>query len=256
MNAARRGVVVQGGWIVILWVMHLALYTVLADSIYTVKKGDTISGIAQRYGLSARTLADRNGLSRPQHIYPGQKLRIPGSIVSRTTTAPKSANLPTAVQTAINTAKVRSGRWRHIVVHHSAIDTGTVQGMDRYHREVRHMENGLAYHFVIGNGSGMRNGEIAVGHRWKQQLDGGHLATESLNRVAIGICLVGNFDKHPPSPSQMESLRILTRALMKRGSISATNVKTHQQINPVHTRCPGSKFPIKAFANSLSRATL
>jgi len=64
------------------------------------------------------------------------------------------------------------------------------------------MENGLAYDFVIGNGNGMRDGEIAVGRRWIRQLDGGHLASEEQNKVAIGICLVGNFDKHQPTRGQ------------------------------------------------------
>ena len=72
-----------------------------------------------------------------------------------------------------------------------AVDTGTVKGMDRYHREVRHMENGLAYHFVIGNGSGMGDGDIGIGSRWTKQLDGGHLTSERQNQVSLGICLVG-----------------------------------------------------------------
>jgi N-acetyl-anhydromuramyl-L-alanine amidase AmpD len=123
--------------------------------------------------------------------------------------------------------------------------------MDRYHREERHMENGLAYHFVIGNGQGMGNGEIAVGHRWTAQLDGGHLRSESQNQVSLGICLVGNFDRHKPTPQQMRQLGVLVRALMSRCHLPPDAVKTHRQINVVFTRCPGRHFPTQNFLNSL-----
>ena len=46
-----------------------------------------------------------------------------------------------------------------------------MKGMDRYHRDERHMEHGLAYHFVIGNGNGMGDGEIGVGQRWIEDLN-------------------------------------------------------------------------------------
>ena len=148
---------------------------------------------------------------------------------------------------AINDAPVQGGRWQTIVVHHAAVDEGSVKSLDRYHREQRHMENGLAYHFLIGNGNGMGDGEIAVGNRWKKQLDGGHLHSEAQNKIALGICLIGDFDKHPPTEKQMRSLENLVRALMQRCQLDAGAVKTHQQINLVHTQCPGSKFPTRAF---------
>ncbi len=47
---------------------------------YTVRKGDVISGIAARYDISPRQLAEANGLAlkgRGSVIYPGQKLIIP-----------------------------------------------------------------------------------------------------------------------------------------------------------------------------------
>ena len=113
------------------------------------------------------------------------------------------------------------------------------------------MEHGLAYHFVIGNGHGMADGEIGVSQRWTQQLDGGHLASEAQNKIALGVCLVGNFDKYRPTPKQTESLRALAMALMARCQLKRSAVKTHQQINVVHTRCPGAKFPTQAFCDSL-----
>ena len=47
-----------------------------AKRTYTVKSGDTLSGIAARYGTSWQSLAQKNGLSNPNLIYPGQVIRI------------------------------------------------------------------------------------------------------------------------------------------------------------------------------------
>ena len=45
--------------------------------IYTVKSGDTLSQIAVRFGTTYQTLAQLNGISDPDRIYPGQQLKIP-----------------------------------------------------------------------------------------------------------------------------------------------------------------------------------
>jgi murein DD-endopeptidase MepM/ murein hydrolase activator NlpD len=220
----------------------------LADTVYVVRRGDTLTGIAKKHGLSVAKLADYNGLARNHYVTAGQRLRIPGSAKAPPSTSPV---LPKSMADTVKNAPVKAGRWKYIVIHHSGVDEGTVKGMDRYHREVRRMENGLAYHFVIGNGHGMGDGEIAAGPRWRPQLAGGHLRSEYQNQISIGICLVGNYDKHGPSPAQLRSLTALTRALMNRCDIPLSGVKTHQQINVVHTRCPGSKFPTRSFIETL-----
>ena len=43
---------------------------------YTVKSGDTLSGIASKYGTSYTKLAKMNGISNPNKIYVGQKIRV------------------------------------------------------------------------------------------------------------------------------------------------------------------------------------
>lgn len=42
---------------------------------YTVKYGDTLSGIAAMYGTTYQKLAELNGISNPNKIYAGQKIR-------------------------------------------------------------------------------------------------------------------------------------------------------------------------------------
>jgi membrane-bound lytic murein transglycosylase D len=47
--------------------------------VYTVKSGDTISGIASRHGVSTDAVLAANDLSRTSRIYPGQELLVPVS---------------------------------------------------------------------------------------------------------------------------------------------------------------------------------
>lgn len=43
---------------------------------YVVKRGDTLSGIASKYGTTYQQLAKINGIADPNKIYPGQKIRV------------------------------------------------------------------------------------------------------------------------------------------------------------------------------------
>lgn len=44
---------------------------------YTVRRGDTLSGLALRFGTSVRKLKDRNGIGRRNRIYVGKVLKLP-----------------------------------------------------------------------------------------------------------------------------------------------------------------------------------
>ena len=45
--------------------------------VYTVKRGNTLSGIARRFGVSVQSIVDLNQIPNPNLIFPGQKFRIP-----------------------------------------------------------------------------------------------------------------------------------------------------------------------------------
>ena len=47
------------------------------ETIYIVKKGDTLSGIAKKYNITYQELARYNNITNPNLIYPNQKIKIP-----------------------------------------------------------------------------------------------------------------------------------------------------------------------------------
>ena len=53
--------------------------TPTGTSTYTVRYGDTLSGVASHYGTTWQALASINGISNPNWIYPGQVLRVTGT---------------------------------------------------------------------------------------------------------------------------------------------------------------------------------
>ena len=77
---------------------------------YTVVSGDTVSGIAGRYGLSTASVLALNGLSWKSLIFPGQVLALGGS-ASPIPIAPKPATAPRHA-----TPPVHASTTRHVVV--------------------------------------------------------------------------------------------------------------------------------------------
>lgn len=65
----------------------------MATVTYTVKKGDTLSGIAKKYGTTYQTLAKKNNIKNPNLIYVGQKIIISGA---KTTTSKSSSTKKTS----------------------------------------------------------------------------------------------------------------------------------------------------------------
>jgi N-acetylmuramoyl-L-alanine amidase len=155
--------------------------------------------------------------------------------------------LTSAVRQAIDDARVARNRWKYIVVHNSGTRQGNARIFDYYHRHVRRMPNGLAYHFVIGNGTSSGDGQIEIGNRWVIQLAGGHVHSDYLNYISIGICLVGDFNRDLPTRAQYEALDELIRYLRQRvGKVDGrySIVLGHKEINPRPTDCPGNRFPL------------
>ena len=45
--------------------------------IHVVKSGENLTMIAARYGVTVKAIQELNGITNPNKIFPGQKLKIP-----------------------------------------------------------------------------------------------------------------------------------------------------------------------------------
>lgn len=147
---------------------------------------------------------------------------------------------------------VERGRWRVIVIHHSASSKDTPAGMNQAHLD-RGWDRGLGYHFVIGNGVNYPDGKLFVGQRWKGQVTGAHCKASAgryfgalrpnnyFNDRGVGICLVGNFEETQPTPRQIETCRQLVAWLFSNTSVAPGDMYGHGQVTN-KTACPGSNL--------------
>ena len=220
---------VVGGFALAGWSESLIASTTES---YLVRKGDTLWSIANKFGLGVRDLKSQNGLSSSV-IHVGQRLRIPG--------------LTSTIRWNIGHPGVKRSKWKRIIVHHSGTAVGDAKSFHNFHK--RKMENGLAYHFVICNGSTKttRDGQIEVGPRWKRQIQGGHVRGLKYNANSVGICLVGNFEKTRPTAKQLDALNKLTQYLHVNLFSKRTTVIGHKDLQGQKTVCPGKYFPLKAY---------
>jgi LysM repeat protein len=123
-------------------------------SVYVVRRGDTLSGIAARHAVSMAALMSANGISDENRIYAGQRLLISSSISerSKSDSAPNSA--PTAArwididlteqrltayqgETAVFSTLVSTGTARHRTpvgefAVRTKLDAQTMSGADYY----------------------------------------------------------------------------------------------------------------------------
>jgi len=139
--------------------------------------------------------------------------------------------------------------WKYIVVHHSATPSGNAAAFDAMHR--RNGWDGVAYHFVINNGWGNPDGHLEASPRWRSQKHGAHAgglpatappsARNTFNEQGIGICLVGNFQRRPPTAAQLRTLAKLIRELQAEFGIPPERILGHRTVR--ETACPGGSFP-------------
>ncbi|HEU0275281.1 MAG TPA: N-acetylmuramoyl-L-alanine amidase [Candidatus Udaeobacter sp.] len=203
-------------------------------------------------GERAQVVIEKSGLEEDQGLEPAPSPPPRRGFWPWSRSSANYRYLTRSVIEAIRRAPVKRRRWQFIVVHNSGTRQGNARVFDYYHRHVRRMQNGLAYHFVIGNGTSTGNGQIEVGDRWRRQINGGHVHSDYLNNISLGICLVGDFNRDQPTRAQLDACDELIRYLRQRcgkterGTIP---VKPHREINPPRwpTDCPGDRFPYSWF---------
>ncbi len=187
------------------------------------------------YDVNIRDIMGANNLKESSKLKMGQKIIIPNaSQVKRVVVPLYNAN-----------------RWKYIIVHHSATDTGDALTLFKMHLR-RGFGQGLGYQFTIANGTcGKDDGQIEISPRWLKQQEGAHCKAGGMNQKGIGICLVGNFSRENVSPKQMDSLVYLVNMLRKHYNIPVENILGHGRVPGAHTECPGKKFPWNEFYRRL-----
>ncbi len=78
------------------------------ETVYTVQAGDTLSGIAVKYGTAYQKLAEYNGIPDPNNINVGQKIKIPSSKASSTTSGGQSTGQSTGASAGMS--EIKAGR--------------------------------------------------------------------------------------------------------------------------------------------------
>jgi len=163
-----------------------------------------------------------------------------------------ATSAPGTIEAIFSTkAPLDNARWKAIVIHDSGSPVGSPESLEAEARQLR--LRGLGYHFVIGNGNGMADGQLHVGYRWGGQLAGAHaagLTADWYNQHAIGICLVGDGNRQSFTPAQRQRLVQLITTLRRELGIPGDRVYLHRQIAAVDS--PGRLFPETSFREQIA----
>ncbi|HLA19462.1 MAG TPA: LysM peptidoglycan-binding domain-containing protein, partial [Dehalococcoidia bacterium] len=96
-----------------------------ASGDYTVAEGDTLSEIAETFGVSVEQLAEANGIEDPDFILVGQVIRIPGADESLSVADPGED--PGAIETQeVDTYTVRSGDTLSEIADHFGVSVSAI----------------------------------------------------------------------------------------------------------------------------------
>lgn len=133
--------------------------------------------------------------------------------------------------------------WQWIVVHHTAAEHASLEGIDRYHRNHFGDPLGAEYHFVINNGKRKAMGLVEPA-RWRYQELAAHLFHPERAPESLAICLIGNFEERPVPEEMTDALATLIRSLMGALSIPSSKVTSHRAVDGRLTQCPGKHFDL------------
>jgi|GEM_PF-726896 LysM repeat protein len=220
--------------------------------VHMVVAGETLSSIASDFGVTVKAIVDANDL-RSAALHEGQRLQIPGgrppeAAIAGVPLEPVSPSddwyIPRkewAVDPIIiSRTKPMAGTPMRITVHHSGdVKDASMDPIewlrliDRQHMEGLGKKEPWAcigYHFIIAP-----DGRVFEGRPLLYQ--GAHAGWDEVNRLNIGVCLIGDFDRvHVPAAQRDSLLRVLDRLCRDYG-ISHANVFGHQHWKT--TDCPG-----------------
>lgn len=85
-----------------------------ATGTYTVQSGDTLSGIAAKYGTTYQTLSAINGIGDPNQIWPGQVLKVTGTASQESTYYVQAGDTLSSIATKFGTTVANLASINHI----------------------------------------------------------------------------------------------------------------------------------------------
>lgn len=120
---------------------------------------------------------------------------------------------------------------RLLVVHHSALPPSDgPREIQRLHQQQRGFAD-VGYHYLIDAGGAIFEGR-PIGVR------GAHVG--GYNTGAVGVCLLGNFERIEPTQAQNASLSALATALHH--AFDITHLAGHRDLPAQNTLCPGANL--------------
>lgn len=131
--------------------------------------------------------------------------------------------------------------YESLVVHHTAAESATLAGIDRYHRNHFCDPLGAEYHFVIGNGRREPMGRILAA-RWRHQEWAAHLFHPERIPPSIAVCLIGNFHERRLPPPMADALVELLAVLAARRGVEVDAITEHRTVDRRLTACPGRHY--------------
>ena len=130
------------------------------------------------------------------------------------------------------------------MIHSSGEESGSAASLRYHHERVFKLPDGMAYHFVIGNGNGASDGVVEVGARWLNGTRGAGVK-DGERSPRIEICLIGDFHDHGPTKAQLEALReLLAKFESRLGEFSASECLGHDEVEYNRRPCPGRYFDL------------
>jgi len=121
------------------------------------------------------------------------------------------------------------GAIRKIAIHHSLTRSGSAKSFARYHVN-HHGWPGIGYHFVIEKGGSLK---------WCNNLEVKSYHVGKSNELAIGICIVGDFQQEDLEEGQSSTLMKLLRFLLMELNLSAEDVLGHNEFEGYTNKsCP------------------
>lgn len=139
----------------------------------------------------------------------------------------------------------------HIVIHHSLTKDGATvswSAIRNFHMtDPAHMFSDIGYHAGVELAGSSY--EVFLGRPW--DVVGAHCKSHGMNRISLGVCIVGNFDDAPPSDEMLDvAARYVILPWMRIFGIEPAAVRFHRDWAPDRS-CPGKMFTRELLAKHI-----